>query len=151
MRCKTSIRHITIATAAILVGCSVLPGTTPSALISGAVTGAGVSASTKLAVYFGPASVGTPPDDVVPAAAGLFDYSIPSGQDTVTLVPFDDLKNDNTLDAGDPNSLDPNSCADCSYVQAARTGTSWTVSILGGTSGSQAATLTTANMSFNPT
>ncbi len=151
MRFKTFLRHIVIATASILVGCSVLPGTTPAGLISGAVTGSGVSSSTKLAVYFGPASVGTPPDDVVPASAGLFEYSIPSGQDTVTLVPFNDLKNDNMLDAGDPNSLDPNSCADCSYVQAARTGTSWTVSILGGTSGSQTATLTTASMAFNPT
>ncbi len=151
MRLKTFVRFTVIAAGSVLVGCSVLPGTTPSALIRGAVTGTGVSASTKLAVYFGPASVGTPPDDVVPASAGLYDYSIPSDQDTVTLVPFNDLKNDNLLDTGDPSSLDPNSCADCSYVQAARTGTSWTVSILGGTAGSQAATLTTANMSFDPT
>lgn len=150
MRCKTVTRFALTTSLAVLAGCAGLPGlSTSSAVLSGTISGTGVTSATKLAVYFGPASPTLTPDTVVSIASGAFSYAIPSGQTTVSLVPFQDQKGDGQFDAGDPNALDPNSCPDCNYIQAVESGGNWTVSILGGSGSSQTASLSSANIQFN--
>lgn len=151
-------RYVLFASAAGLLGaCTAVPnlggpGGAGASSVSGTVSGPGLPTSqTKIGLYYGiPGTSDLSGAQVYTLSSGHFSVPLDNSQQVAILFAFQDLQNDNKVDAGDPDSY-ATSCSGCTYYKLANLGSgNWSITqYTQNGSNPVSGDLASANIAFN--